>query len=280
MSRNDLILKIISRVSALLSAAVVLLILGFLIREATPALREIGLHRFLTDPSWHPLSGNFNLKPMIVATLVTSLGAVLIAGPLGIASGLFVHFYAPPALATWHRRIVEILAGIPSVVFGLWGLVVLAPIIANLGGSGQNLLTATVVLGIMVLPTVAVLSDNAVAVVPREAIQGAAALGMSRWATVWNIVLPESRSGIVAGIILALTRAFGETMAVLMLAGNVVEMPTSLLSPGRTLNANIALELGYASTSHRSVLFVSGLILMLVVSVMVTVISRRRKTTQ
>lgn len=278
MSRGDWRLKIISRVAALLSAAVVLLILGFLVRDATPALREIGLGRFFTDSSWHPLSDNFNLKPMIVATLVTSLGAVIIAGPLGIGSGLFVHFYAPPALATWHRRIVELLAGIPSVVYGLWGLVVLAPITANLGGSGQNLLTATIVLGLMVLPTVAVLSDNAVAAVPREAIHGAAALGMSRWAIVWNIVLPESRSGIVAGVILALTRALGETMAVLMLAGNVVEMPTSILSPGRTLNANIALELGYASTSHRSVLFVSGLILMLVVSVIVIVVSRCGRT--
>ncbi|MFN3161010.1 MAG: phosphate ABC transporter permease subunit PstC [Rubinisphaera brasiliensis] len=277
MSRSDLLLKIATRIAAVLSATVVLLILGFLFRDAAPALREIGLSRFLTDPSWHPLYGHFNLTPMIVATLVTSLGAVILAGPLGIASGVFVHFYAPSALAAWHRRIVELLAGIPSVVFGLWGLTVLAPMIAIWGGSGQNLLTATIVLALMVLPTVAVFADNAVAAVPSESIRGAAALGMERWGIIWNIVLPQARTGIIAGVVLAMTRALGETMAVLMLAGNVVEMPTSLLSPGRTLNANIALELGYASTSHRSVLFVSGLILMLVVSLLVTAISWRRR---
>ncbi len=215
---------------------------------------------------------------MIVATLVTSVGAVVIAAPLGIASAVFVNFYAPPQLATWHRRLIELLAGIPSVVFGLWGLVVLAPIVATFGGSGQNLFTATIVLGLMVLPTVALLSDAAIAAQPREWIQGAAALGMRRSAIVGWIVLPGARRGIGGGVMLALTRALGETMAVLMLAGNIVEMPSSLLSPGRTLNANIALELGYASAGHRSVLFVSGLILMLVVSVIVLFVSRRGGT--
>ena len=274
--RSDWILTVVTRSLAIVSAAIVLLILGFLIRESTPALRQLGLARFFTDASWHPLSGEFNLTPMIVATLVTSLGAIAIAAPLGVASAVFTHFYAPSKLAVWHRRLIELLAGIPSVVFGLWGLVVLAPIMANLGGSGQNLFTATIVLGLMVLPTVALLSDSAIASVPREWIQGAAALGMQRSAVVGHIVLPGAKRGIGSGIILALTRALGETMAVLMLAGNIVEMPTSLLSPGRTLNANIALELGYASTAHRSVLFVSGLMLMLVVGVIVITVSRRQ----
>lgn len=275
MSRSDLALKIVSLASAILSAAIVLLILGFLVRESLPALRELGFLRFFTDDSWHPLSEEFNFTPMIVATLVTSFGAIIVATPLGIASAVFAHFYAPPALVSWHRRLIELLAGIPSVVFGLWGLVVLAPLVANFGGSGQNLLTATIVLGLMVLPTVALLSDAAIASVPRDWIHGAAALGLQRWAIVVKIVLPAARRGIGSGVMLALTRALGETMAVLMLAGNIVEMPESLLSPARTLNANIALELGYASSSHRSALFVSGLMLMLVVSVIVIGVSRR-----
>lgn len=273
--RIDRLLTIVTRGLAVFSAAIALLILGFLVREAAPALRHLGMARFFTDASWHPLSGQFNLTPMIVATLVISGGSVVIASPLGIASAVFANFYAPPKLAVWHRRLIELLAGIPSVVFGLWGLVVLAPIVATFGGSGQNLLTATIVLGLMVLPTVALLSDSAIAALPGEWIQGAAALGMQRSAIIRRIVLPGAKRGIGSGIMLALTRALGETMAVLMLAGNIVEMPSSLLSPGRTLNANIALELGYASASHRSVLFVSGLMLMVVVSVIVIAVSCR-----
>lgn len=261
------------------SAAVVLLVLGFLLLESLPALQQIGLLRFVRDASWHPLSDQYNLLPMIVATLITSLNAIMIAAPLGVASAIFNHFYAPPWLANGNRRLVELLAGIPSVVFGLWGLVVLAPWIAEWGGSGQNLLTATIVLSLMVLPTVALLSDSSLAAVPQHWIQGCAALGIERWATVMTVVLPAARRGMGAAIMLALTRALGETMAVLMVAGNIVELPTSLLSPGRTLNANIALELGYATAAHRSVLFVSGLMLMLVVSVIVIVFSRRRRIT-
>lgn len=274
--RSDLILKIICRTLAVCAAAIVLLIFGFLLRESAPALQKLGLMRFFTDRSWHPLSGEFNAVPIIVATLVTSLGAIIIAAPFGVASAVFRHFYIPEALAVWHRRLIELLAGIPSVVYGLWGLMVLAPIVAQLGGSGQNLFTATIVLGLMVLPTVALLTDSAIASVPREWIQGAAALGMQRSSIITKIVLPGAREGIGVGIILALTRALGETMAVLMLAGNIVEMPTSLLSPGRTLNANIALELGYASVFHRSVLFVSGLILMTLVSVIAIWVSQRK----
>lgn len=274
MPRSDQLLKIVCRTLAIGSAAVVLLIFCFLLRESWPALATLGIVRFFTDASWHAQSGQFNLTPMIVATVITSLGAILLAAPLGIASAVFVQFYAPPALATWHRRLVELLAGIPSVVFGLWGLVVLVPLVASLGGSGQNLLTASIILGLMILPTIALLTDSAIGSVPRTWIQGAAALGLQRSAVVGKVVLPAAGRGIGAALVLAITRALGETMAVLMVAGNVATMPTSLLSPGRTLNANIALELGYATADHRSVLFVSGLMLMLIVSVLVIAVSR------
>ena len=274
MSRSDVFLRAVSLSLAIFSSAIVLLVVGFLIREAAPALQALGVSRFFTDAGWHPLSNQYNLIPMIMATLITSIGAVMIAVPFGIASALFSGVYAPTLLATWYRRLIELLAGIPSVVFGLWGLVVLAPVVANFGGSGQNLLTATIVLSLMILPTIALLSDSAIKAVSLETIQGAAALGVQRSGIVLYVILPAARRGIGAAIMLALTRALGETMAVLMVAGNIVEFPTSLLDPGRTLNANIALELGYASAAHRSVLFVSGLMLMLVVSVIVIGSSR------
>jgi phosphate transport system permease protein len=271
VSPTDNWLTVVTRLCAVVSAAVVLLVVGFLFRESAPALREVGVQRFFTDVSWHPLAGQFNLVPMIAATMLTSFGALLIAGPLGIASAIFSHFYAPKILSAWYRRLVELLAGVPSVVFGLWGLVVLVPLIAGLGGSGQNLLTATLVLGLMILPTVALTSHVALRAVPHELIAGGAALGLRRWAIIRRICLPAARRGVNTGLLLALSRALGETMAVLMLAGNVVELPDSLLSPGRTLTANIALEMGYASSAHRSVLFVSGLLLMMIVGILVVV---------
>ncbi len=274
MPTSDLLLKIVCRTLAVGSAAIVMLILIFLIGESWPAWQSPGIAQFFLDESWHPSSGQYNLTPMIAATLITSAGAMLLAAPLGIASAVFVQFYAPGPLAVWHRRLVELLAGIPSVVFGLWGLVVLAPLIAALGGSGQNLLTASIILGLMILPTIALLADAAIGSVPPVWIQGAAALGLQRSAIVLRVVLPAAGRGIGSALVLAITRALGETMAVLMVAGNTVQMPTSLLSPGRTLNANIALELGYATADHRPVLFVSGLMLMVIVGVLVVAISR------
>lgn len=265
-SRADRLLRGITQAAALVAASIVLLVIGFLIKESLPALHNVGIARFFTDESWHPLSDRFNVAPMLAATLLTTGGAVLLATPLGIGSAIFSCYYAPRSIARWHRRLIELLAGIPSVVYGLWGLVVLVPLLANFGGSGQGLLAAILVLGLMILPTVALAADVALRSVPPELIQGAAALGLGRWATARQVAIPAARSGIGAGIMLATARAIGETMAVLMVAGNVVEMPTSLTAPVRTLTANIALEMGYAGTSHRAVLFVSGLLLMLAVT--------------
>lgn len=274
-----------SRLAALIAATIVLLVIVFLVLESQPALRTIGIERFLTDESWHPLSGRFNLAPMLVATALTSLGAMLIAAPLGLGSAVFACFFAPPRWARWHRRLVELLAGIPSVVYGLWGLVVLVPILAPLGGSGQGLLTATLILALMILPTVALTAEAALTGVPRDVIQHAAALGLGRWAIARRVAIPAASGGIGTGLMLAAARAVGETMAVLMVAGNVVEMPRSIVDPVRTLTANIALEMGYATADHRSVLFVSGLLLMLAVALAVFIAevfghrSRRRNGT-
>jgi len=255
--------------AAAISAVIVLLVVGFLTVEAWPALRRIGIGRFFRDASWHPLSDRFNLLPMIAATSLTSAGAMIVAAPLGVCSAIFGRFYAPPLVARWHRRLVELLAGIPSVVYGLWGLVVLVPILSQLGGSGQNLLAATLVLSLMILPTVALTADAALGAVPADQIRGAAALGLGRWTIASRVALHAARRGVGAGLMLAAARAVGETMAVLMVSGNVVQMPDSLVAPVRTLTANIALEMGYATADHRSVLFVSGLMLMGTVGVAV-----------
>lgn len=261
-SRTDWLLRVVTRSCSFVSAIVILLVLAFLMSASWPALKSIGPVRFFTDESWNPLSDRFYLVPMITGTILTSMGALLLATPLGICSAIFDRFFAPPALAPLYRRLVELLAGIPSVVFGLWGLIVLVPLLAPLGGSGQSLLAATLVLALMILPTIALTSSAALRLVPNDQLAGGAALGLDRWAVAMRIAIPSARGGITAGLVLAASRAVGETMAVVMLAGNVAKMPTSLISPVRTLTGNIALEMGYATESHRSVLFVSGLVLL------------------
>jgi phosphate transport system permease protein len=260
------------RALAALAATITLLIIAFLILEAWPALQTPGLSRFLTDTSWFPANSTpqFNLVPMVAGTLAATLGAMLLATPLGIAAALFSRFYAPPVVATWFRRLLELLAGIPSVVYGFWGLVVLTPLIRQWAPPGQSLLAAILILSLMILPTIALLSETALHSVPRAYLQGAAALGLSRWATITGVALPAAHSGIMSSILLAAGRAIGETMAVLMVAGNIVKVPDSLFAPVRTLTANIALELGYALDGHRAALFVSGLILLALIVLLVS----------
>lgn len=272
ISSRSLIDRIVaggSWLSALSSAALLILVVVFLCREAGPALQRIGVGSLVSDPGWYPLSAQFNLMPMVLATWLVALGALLLAAPLGIASALFTRFYAPPVLDVGYRRLVELLAGIPSVVFGLWGLMVLVPLLSQFGGTGQGLLAATIVLGLMILPTIALTSDAALRAVPPEQLRGAAALGLGRWSVARRVALSSARPGIVTGLILALARALGETMAVLMVAGNVVQFPDSILAPVRTLTANMALELGYATADHRAALFISGLLLMVTVGILV-----------
>ncbi len=263
----DRAVELASSLAALTAAAIVLLILVFVTIEAWPALRDPGPSRFVTDRNWFPLSGQFGLLPMLTASVLTTVGAVLLAAPAGIAAALWVRFWAPPIFAWLHRRAIAILAGTPSVVFGHWGLVVLAPLIAHWGGSGQSLLTAVIVLALMTLPTIALASDAALGSIDDELVRGGAALGLGRWDIASRVVLPAARSSLLAGILLAAARAVGETMAVLMVAGNVPAFPDSLLAPVRTLTANMALEMGYASASHRSILFVSALLLMVAVAI-------------
>ncbi|MDT8363402.1 MAG: phosphate ABC transporter permease subunit PstC [Nitrosomonas sp.] len=253
------------RAGAITAALIMVLILLFLLLEYWPAFQKISPVRFFTDDAWYPLEDQYNLLPMVTGTLYASSGALLLAIPLGIASALFMAFYAPHFIAVVYRRLIELLAGIPSVVFGFWGLTTLLPIINQWEPPGASLLAAILILTLMILPTLALTSYVALTAVPKEYMQAATVLGLSRWGIIYGVVLPAARKGIVAGGLLAAGRAVGETMAVLMVAGNVVQHADSLLAPIRTLTANIALEMAYAMGDHRAVLFVSGLLLLFLV---------------
>ncbi|MEM1109729.1 MAG: phosphate ABC transporter permease subunit PstC [Planctomycetota bacterium] len=269
---KDGLLLAVLRLSAVASGSLVVLVAVFLVIEAWPALSPdgaIGIGGFVSDPSWHPIEQKFNLVPMVAASLLAMGGAMLLAVPLGVASALFCSWFAPKWLATPYRRVLELLAGIPSVVYGFWGLVVLVPLIGRFQPPGASLLAGVLILAVMVLPTVALLSEAAIQNVPRNVVRGASALGLDRWSTVWRVVLPAARGGIATACLLAACRAIGETMAVLMVCGNVVQLPGGVFDPVRALTANIALEMGYAFGDHRSALFVTGLILLAVVVVLV-----------
>lgn len=255
----------------LITASLILLILAFLLRETAPTLTRLGLSRFFSDPGWYPSSirgAAYNLAPMIAGTLTVAALAMALATPLGLAAAIFLRHVAPPAVAAGYRRILELLAGVPSVIYGFWGLVVLVPLIHRWHGPGTSVLAGGLVLAAMVLPLIALNADAALAAVPRAYLDAAAALGFSKASTLWKVVLPCARRGLLTGVLLALARALGETMAVLMVCGNVVQVPDSIFAPVRTLAANIALEMAYALGNHRGALFFSGLVLLVLAAVL------------
>lgn len=271
--RND---AFVSATLALLSTCAVsllLLIIVFLFINAWPVLRAGTVLDFFRNDGWHPLEGKLGLLPMLFATLAAGVGALLVALPFGLATAIFNLYFAPSWLARAMNLIVNLLAGIPSVIFGLWGLTVLVPIIAAWQAPGTSLLAAIVVLALMVLPTITITSISALAALPRSHRQAAASLSLSRATTIVRILVPAAYSGISAGVLLALARAFGETMAVLMVAGNVVQTPHSLFDPVRVLTANIALEMGYATDTHKAALYVSGILLMALVGTSIWIAS-------
>ncbi len=262
---------------ASIAGLILVFIILFLILETVPALRHLGVTRFMFDSSWHPGENTFNLIPMIMGTLLTTVGAILLAGPLGFCSALFCHCYAPLLVASLYSRFIELLAGIPSVVFGFWGLVVLVPLINQWHPPGASMLAGILILAMMILPTTSLLAQASLAQVPTEYIRGAAALGLGRWSTIRRVMIPTANSGLWTAALLATGRALGETMAVLMVCGNVAQMPSSVFDPIRTLTANMALEMAYAVDDHRSVLFVSGVVLLLMVFMLISLATRNHR---
>ena len=262
------------RLSAVGVIALLLIVIAFLVQESWKVVDDVGLPRFLLDGEWHPTENSFGMLSMLFASLAASLGAMLIAAPLGIGCAVFCTMFGPPAVAWAYKKILAVLAGIPSVVYGFWGLTVVVPVIAAWQAPGASLLAAILILALMILPTVTLASEAALAAVPKSHFAGAKALGLTRGAAVLHVMLPAASGGILAGGVLALARALGETMAVMMVSGNITQIPASVFDPVRTLTANIVLEMAYAVGNHRSALFVSGLVLITVVCALVCVSER------
>ena len=265
--QSDRVLKFVLSACALISGGLVLLIFSFLLMQSLPAITSIGIGRLLSDTSWHPTATDpkFGVWPMVVGSCLVTLGAIGWALPAGLATALAIEFYSVRYVGSTLTRAVELIGGVPSVVFGFWGLVSLVPLISYFHPPGQSLIAGILILGLMVAPTVVLTSLTALRSVPGEYRRGAVALGLGRARYICSVAIPTAARGILGGALLAAARAIGETMAVLMVCGNIPQIPSSLFEPVRTVTANIALEMGDDTAFHRSVLFLTGLLLMVVI---------------
>ena len=268
--------------TALSAIVIVILIFVFTMTEAWDSINSIGLDTMLLGTIWRPGSiigtdqAQFGLIPMILGTILSTFGAVIIGVPLSIGTAILLAEVAPPVVREVFRPVIELLAGIPSVVYGLFGMVVLAPLIRNIDvprNTGFGLLNASIILAVMIVPTVTSIAEDAIRAVPREYKEGSLALGTTHWQTITRAILPAARSGILAAVILGVGRALGETMAMIMVIGNSIALPkpltsnplTLFLNTARTLTGNIAVEINYAAGAHRSALFFTGVILFLMI---------------
>ena len=265
---------------ALSSISVLALIAFFIFGEGLPLIWKIGPKAFLFGERWVPSKGEFGILPMIIGSFWVTFGALLLGIPLGLACSIFLCEWAPPLAGTLLRPAIQLLAAIPSVIYGFWGLVVLVPLVRNhLGGPGLSILSGSVILGFMILPTIISISEDSLRAIPPSYKAGGLALGATHWQTIWRVLIPASRSGIVASIILGMGRALGETMAMIMILGNAVKMPSSFLDSARTLTTNIGIEMGYATGDHRQALFATGVILFFIIMILnssAIILSRRR----
>jgi phosphate ABC transporter permease protein PstC len=263
------------------AVSVLIIITIFIFAQGTPILFKYGVKQFLFGQDWYPGEKSFGLLPMIIGSLYVTLGALVVGVPFGLACAITLTEFSSRRISRTIKPLIELLAGIPSVVYGFIGVVILVPFIRDtFGGPGLSVLSASVILGIMILPTIISISMDSIQALPRTYREGSIALGATRWQTVRLVLLPAARSGIIASIILGMGRAIGETMAVIMIAGNAAAIPRSILAPVRTLTSNIALEMGYASGEHRQAIFATGVILFIIIMVLNTaanITSRKKK---
>ena len=249
----------------MLAAVIVVGMISFICIQAWPSLQALGF-RLFTDPGWAPTNGQFNAVPMIFGTALTSISALVIATPLAWTLASVQAFYLKRNIYMATELIIDLLAGIPSVVLGFWGLSSLVPLLYYLAPPGASLLAGILILTIMIVPTMTTMFRKLMETSPRDQIEASMALGLSRRTLIWKVLLPAQRSSIISISLLGLGRAFGETIAVLMVIGNIPQIPSHLLAPVRTLTSNIALEMAYALDQHRSVLFANALFLILCVA--------------
>ena len=273
-------------VCALASILAVALICVFLFANGLPAMKEIGFLNFLTGTTWRPGNDIYGILPMIVGSLYITAGAIVVGVPIGLLTAIFMAFYCPKRIYGILKPCTELLAGIPSIVYGFFGMVVIAPTVLSVAkffgagiSSGATILSASILLGIMILPTIIGVSEAALRAVPNAYYEGAVAMGATHERAVFSVMLPAAKSGVLAGIVLGICRAIGETMAVIMVAGNQPRLTASLLDGIRTMTANIVIEMGYASGLHREALIATGVVLfvfILLINLAFSVLKRRK----
>lgn len=258
--------------TGLSSIAIILLIILFIFNEGIPAITNVGFFNFVFGMTWAPSNGQYGVFPMVIGTLGITALALLLAVPLSICCAVFLSEIAPPTMRKILKPTIQGLAGIPSVIYGFFGLVVLVPFMrVHYGGTGFSLLAASLILTIMILPTITSISEDALRSIPMEYKEASFALGATQWQTIKNVLLPAAVPGVITAIILGMGRAIGETMAVIMVAGNVVQIPGSIFDPVRALTSNIALEMGYATGLHYNALFATGIILIGVIIILLLI---------
>lgn len=265
--------------TACVSIFAVVLICVFLFVNGIPAIGKIGVFKFLLGTKWKPGNDIYGILPMILGSLYVTAGAIIIGVPIGLLTAVFLAKFCPKGLYKILKPATELMAGVPSVVYGFFGLVVLVPLVQNIFGvAGNTMLTASVLLGIMILPTIIGVSESAIRAVPDSYYEGSLALGASHERSVFFATLPAARSSILAGVVLGIGRAIGETMAVVMVAGNKARMPQGLLDGVRTMTANIVMEMGYATDLHREALIATAVVLFVfILMINVTFSLLRRK---
>lgn len=277
---KETMMHVVFLMTACISILAVVLICLFLFANGIPAMSEIGFLDFLCGTRWKPGQGLYGIFPMIIGSIYVTAGAILIGVPIGLLCAVFMAEFCPRRLYKVLKPAVDLLAGIPSIVYGFFGLVVLVPGVQNLFGvSGKNILTASVLLGIMILPTIISVSESALRSVDNSYYEGALALGATHERSVFRVILPAANSGVIAGVILGIGRAIGEAMAVSMVAGNQPILPEGLFSGIRTLTANIVLEMGYAADLHREALIATAVVLfvfILIINLSFSALKRRK----
>ena len=276
---KEQLMHMVFLLSACVSILCVAMICVFLFANGIPAIGKIGVFQFLAGEKWKPGNDLYGILPMILGSIYVTAGAVIIGVPIGILTAVFMSKFCPRHIYKVVKPAIDLLAGIPSVVYGFFGMVVIVPVVSQLfGGSGKSMLTASILLGIMILPTIIGVSESAINAVPSSYYEGSLALGASHERSVFFATLPAAKSGILAGVILGVGRAIGETMAVIMVAGNQARMPKGILEGVRTMTANIVLEMGYATDLHREALIATAVVLfvfILIINLSFSIISRK-----
>ncbi len=271
-------MKVVFLIAACASVLAVALICLFLFANGIPAIQEIGVFKFLLGQTWRPSNNIFGILPFILGSIYVTAGAIIIGVPIGLFTSVFMAHYCPKGIYKICRAAINLMAGVPSVVYGFFGLVCIVPMMRDMTGhDGSTMLTASILLGIMILPTIISVSEAAIRSVPVPYYEGALALGATKERSVFMTVLPAAKSGIIAAVVLGIGRAIGETMAVIMVAGNQPSMPKGLFKGIRTLTSNIVLEMGYAADLHREALIATGVVLFVFILIINLSVAMLRK---